>query len=54
MSNEITWILKDAVIAGRQIAEHSGSDGVRDEGLLLSALACPENLYAEWNRNKLF
>jgi death-on-curing protein len=48
MSNEITWILKDAVIAihGRQIAEHGGSDGVRDEGLLLSALARPENLYA--------
>lgn len=46
--NEITWILKDAVIAihGRQIAEHGGSDGVRDEGLLLSALARPENLYA--------
>ena len=48
MSHEITWILKDAVIAihGRQIAEHGGSDGVRDEGLLLSALARPENLYA--------
>ena len=48
MSSKIAWILKDAVIAihGRQIAEHGGSDGVRDEGLLLSALARPENLYA--------
>jgi len=48
MNTEITWILKDAVIAihGRQIAEHGGSDGVRDEGLLLSALARPENLFA--------
>lgn len=48
MSDEIIWILKDAVIAihGRQIAEHGGSEGVRDEGLLLSALARPENPYA--------
>jgi len=47
MNSEITWVLRDAVIAihGRQIAEHGGSDGVRDQGLLLSALARPENLY---------
>lgn len=30
----------------RQIAEHGGTDGLRDEGLLLSALARPENLQA--------
>ncbi len=30
----------------RQIAEHGGTDGLRDEGLLLSALARPENLEA--------
>jgi death-on-curing protein len=30
----------------RQIAEHGGTSGVRDEGLLLSALARPENLNA--------
>ena len=30
----------------RQITEHGGSDGIRDEGLLLSALARPQNLYA--------
>ncbi|MGB7209547.1 MAG: type II toxin-antitoxin system death-on-curing family toxin [Pyrinomonadaceae bacterium] len=44
----VVWILKEAVLAihGRQIAEHGGSDGLRDEGLLLSALAPPENLLA--------
>jgi len=30
----------------RQIAEHGGADGVRDEGLLLSAMARPQNLFA--------
>lgn len=30
----------------RQIAEHGGTNGMRDEGLLLSALARPENLHA--------
>lgn len=30
----------------RQIAEHGGANGTRDEGLLLSALARPENLLA--------
>lgn len=48
MSNKTIWVLKKAVLAihKRQIAEHGGSDGVRDEGLLLSALARPENLSA--------
>ncbi len=42
------WILFNSVLAihKRQIAEHGGSDGVRDEGLLLSALARPQNLEA--------
>ncbi len=42
------WIASDAVLAMhmRQIAEHGGIDGLRDEGLLLSALARPENLHA--------
>lgn len=42
------WLLLDAVYAMHkaQIAEHGGSDGVRDKGLLQSALARPENLYA--------
>jgi len=45
---EIKWLLEETVYAihRRQIAEHGGSDGVRDEGLLLSALARPKNLYA--------
>ncbi len=42
------WIEPNAVLAmhKRQIAEHGGTEGVRDEGLLLSALARPENLHA--------
>ena len=42
------WILIDRVLAihKRQIAEHGGDDGVRDLGLLESALARPENIHA--------
>ncbi|MFY9622644.1 MAG: Fic family protein [Pyrinomonadaceae bacterium] len=45
---EIIWLLEDAVkaIHQRQIAEHGGTPGVRDEGLLKSALARPHNLQA--------
>lgn len=45
---EIVWLLEEAVraIHERQIAEHGGSSGVRDEGLLLSALARPQHLLA--------
>lgn len=45
---EIRWLLEETVhaIHKRQIAEHGGSDGMRDEGLLLSALARPQNLLA--------
>lgn len=45
---ESKWLLEETVYAihKRQIAEHGGSDGVRDEGLLLSALARPQNLLA--------
>jgi death-on-curing protein len=48
MTGEVVWILPSAVAAihERQIAEHGGGTGIRDEGLLLSALARPENLYA--------
>jgi len=40
------WLRIDAVLAmhKRQIAEHGGSDGVRDIGLLESALARPQNI----------
>jgi death on curing protein len=44
----VVWVLEETVRAvhSRQIAEHGGSDGIRDEGLLLSALARPQNLHA--------
>ncbi len=44
---EPKWILQDVALAvhRRQIAEHGGLDGVRDEGLFESALAKPQNLY---------
>ena len=42
------WVRLDIVLAlhKRQIAEHSGSEGVRDLGLFESALARPQNLHA--------
>jgi death-on-curing protein len=45
---EIVWLLEEAVRAvhSRQISEHGGRPGIRDEGLLLSALARPQNLAA--------
>jgi death-on-curing protein len=44
----IRWIGKALALAihDRQIAEHGGSAGVRDEGLLESALAKPQQLHA--------
>ncbi|MBP7476713.1 MAG: type II toxin-antitoxin system death-on-curing family toxin [Pyrinomonadaceae bacterium] len=44
----IRWLLIDRVLAihSRQIAEHGGDDGVRDVGLLESALARPQNVAA--------
>jgi death-on-curing protein len=44
----IVWIGKELVLAihDRQLAEHSGSSGVRDETLLESALARPQQLHA--------
>ena len=45
---KIVWLLEETLIAihHRQIAEHGGSEGLRDEGLLSSALARPKNLLA--------
>ena len=42
------WLNSNEVLAihARQIAEHGGIDGVRDLGLLESALARPQNLHA--------
>lgn len=44
----IVWLEKDLVLAlhDRQVAEHGGSAGIRDEGLLESALARPQQLHA--------
>ncbi len=44
----IVWINQRLALAihARQLAEHGGSTGVRDEALLDSALARPEQLFA--------
>ena len=44
---EPRWLPKDLILAvhNRQLAEHGGGAGVRDEGLLESALARPQNLF---------
>lgn len=44
----IVWLRKELVLAihDRQLAEHGGSAGVRDENLLESALARAQQLYA--------
>ena len=43
---EPIWIREDVVraIHRRQLTEHRGQPGIRDEGLLASALARPKNL----------
>lgn len=45
---EPTWLLPETVIKihDRQIEEHGGLIGVRDENLLISEVARPQNLYA--------
>lgn len=42
------WLLPDVIYAvhKRQLAEHGGAEGVRDQGLLDSALARPKNIFA--------
>jgi death-on-curing protein len=46
MTSEPKWITPQIALAvhNRQLAEHGGQDGLRDEGLLLSALARPQQL----------
>jgi len=46
--NEPTWIRQDVVLAMHEeaLAQHGGPEGVRDLGLLESALARPKNLFA--------
>jgi death-on-curing protein len=45
---EPRWLPKDLILAVHdlQLAEHGGARGVRDQGLLESALARPQNLFA--------
>ncbi|MEI6517862.1 MAG: type II toxin-antitoxin system death-on-curing family toxin [bacterium] len=45
---EPTWVRLDAVLAihRRQLSEHSGLDGIRDQGMLESALGRPTNKYS--------
>lgn len=45
---EPVWIRDDVVVAIhlRQLAEHGGAEGIRDAGLLESALSRPRNLRA--------
>jgi death-on-curing protein len=47
MTAEPVWLLREFVIAvhERLIAEYGGSSGLRDEGLLESALARPVHLF---------
>jgi death on curing protein len=46
--NEPEWIIKAVVLAllEEQLAEHGGRAGLRDEGLLDSALSRPQHQYA--------
>ena len=48
MTPEPVWVRVDVVTAihQRQLAEHGGATGVRDAGLLASALDRPQNLLA--------
>ena len=44
---EPVWVLEQVAysIHSEQIAEHGGADGVRDKGLLISALDAPRQLF---------
>ena len=46
--DEPRWVSKRVVLAlhEEQLAEHGGSSGIRDESLLDSALAKPQNVFA--------
>jgi death on curing protein len=54
--NEPLWISKKAVLAmhSAQLAEHGGSDGIRDETLLDSALAKHLNVFAYADQPDIF
>ena len=46
---EIRWITREIVLAvhARSLVDHGGADGVRDEDMLESAIARPQNLAAD-------
>ena len=52
---EPTWVLKSAILAAHNmmIARFGGSEGLRDEGLLDSALSRPASLHHYENCNDL-
>jgi death-on-curing protein len=54
--DEPVWVSKRAVLAmhSEQLAEHGGSDGIRDETLLDSALAKPHNIFAYADEPDIF
>jgi death-on-curing protein len=54
--DEPIWVDKPEVLVAhsRQLAEHGGSDGIRDETLLDSALAKPRNVFAYADSPTLF
>lgn len=47
-ADEPVWLLKEAVLLAhaRSLAQHGGPRGLRDDGMLESALARPQQLYA--------
>jgi death-on-curing protein len=53
---EPVWVSKRVVLAlhDEQLAEHGGSSGIRDESLLDSALAKPQNVFAYGDDPSLF
>lgn len=54
--DEPIWVSKRPVLAlhDEQLAEHGGSDGIRDESLLESALAKPLNVFAYIDEADIF
>lgn len=52
----IVWLEREAVelLHGESLAEHGGLPGLRDEGLLESALARPQNLHAYEDVSDIF
>lgn len=51
--NEPEWILKETVLGlhEQSLSDHGGTSGIRDEGLLESALGKPQNQFAYGSPN---